>query len=94
MELPTDKDLSGATFSLWVLPLIYRFHPIKLVNGILGNRKTNARLQFEDIVYVSQECFTSRESLFLDTKRSYFKNARTMHIRYAVAIEWLEAAEV
>ena len=94
MELPNAKDLSGTTFSLWVLPLTYRFHPIKLVDGILDNRQTNATLQFEDIIHISQECFSSHTSLFLDTKRSYFKNARTMHLRYAVAIEWLEAAEM
>ena len=94
MELPTKNDLLGATFSLWILPLTYRFHPIELVDGKLKGHVTNARLDFDDIIHISQECFSSTKSLFLDTHRSYFKKAESNYIHYAVAIEWMEAAEL
>ena len=94
MEFPGKNDLSGATFSLWILPLMYRFHPIELVDGNIGGIQTNAKLNFDDIIHVSDECIQSRKSLFLDTKRSYFKNVKSNNLNYAVAIEWIEAAEM
>ena len=94
MELPTRNDLLGATFSLWILPLTYRFHPIELVDGKLGERQTNARLLFEDVLHVAEECYSSETSVFLDTRRSYFENAKSDKPNYAVAIEWMEAAEM
>lgn len=94
MELPTRNDLLGAVFSLWILPLIYRFHPIEIVDGKLGERRTNSRIMFEDILLIADECLSSKSSIFLDTKRSYFQDFTNDGPNYAVAIEWLEAAEM
>ena len=94
MAIPIKNDLSAATFSLWILPLVYRVHPIELVDGKVGGRQTNIRLDFEDIIHVAEECFHSSKSLFLDTRRSYFVNAKSNDFNYAVAIEWTEAAEL
>ena len=94
MELPTRNDLLGATFSLWILPLTYRFHPMDMVNGNLEGHQTNARINFDDILHVADECYYSRTSVFLDTKRSYFQDTKNDQLNYAVAIEWVEAAEM
>ena len=94
MELPIRNDLLGATFSLWILPLTYRFHPIDLVDGKLRERRTNARISFEDVLHIVDECYASKTSVFLDTKRSYFQDVKNEQPNYAVAIEWLEAAEM
>ena len=94
MELPIRNDLLGATFSLWILPLTYRFHPIELVDGKLKARQTNARLLFEDVLHVADECYSSETSVFLDTRRTYFQDAKSDKPNYAVAIEWMEAAEM
>ena len=94
MELPTRNDLLGATFSLWILPLTYRFHPIEMVDGNLNGHDTNAKIMFEDILHIADECYSSKTSVFLDTKRSYFQNTKNCQSNYAVAIEWMEAAEM
>ena len=94
MELPIRNDLLGATFSLWILPLTYRFHPIELVDGKLGARQTNAKILLEDVLHVADECYSSETSVFLDTRRTYFQDAKNDKPNYAVAIEWMEAAEM
>ena len=94
MELPNFHDLSGAAFSLMILPITYNFHPIKLVDGKIGKRHTHARLNYQDAKYIAEECLTSTKSLFLDTRKSYFKHKTDQIKHYAVAIEWMEAAEL
>ena len=94
MELPNFDDLSGAAFSLMILPVTYNFHPIKLTEGKIGQRDTNARLKYQDAIYIAEQCLTSTKSLFLDTRKSYFKNETNKIKHYAMAIEWMEAAEL
>ena len=77
-----------------ILPITYRFHPIKLADGKILHRQTNARLSIEDAIDVSQECLSSSRSLFLDTTKSYFENRTSQMKYYALAIEWMEAAEM
>ena len=94
MRLPKDQDVSGAAFSLLILPITYRFHPIQLAEGQIRHRQTNARLNIESVTDVAQECLSSSRSLFLDTTKFYFENKTSQMKHYAGAIEWMEAAEM
>ena len=94
MELPNSNDLSGAAFSLMILPITYNFHPINLIDGKIGERNTNARLKYVDAIFLAEECLSSTESLFLDTRKTYFQNNTNKTKHFAMAIEWMEAAEV
>ena len=94
MRLPKDEDVSGAAFSLLILPITYRFHPIQLTEGKILHRQTNARLSIEGSIDVAQECLLSSRSLFLDTTKYYFENKTSQMKHYALAIEWMEAAEM
>ena len=94
MRLPKYEDVSGAAFSLLILSITYRFNPIKLADGKILHRQTNARLGIEDAIDVYRECLSSSRSLFLDTTKSYFENKTSQMKHYALAIEWLEAAEM
>lgn len=95
MEFPSEDDLSAAAFSLLRLPITYNFHPIKIVDGKLGDYETKAKLTFNDVNYIVNVCLNSTYSIFesgmfgepSDTDSSL----ETTH--YAIAIEWLEAAE-
>ena len=102
-ELPIEDDLSGAAFSLLILPITYQFHPILLADGILGTRETNARLGIGDVLLIAQKCRLNNKPLFIPT--DYFESASTGEDNldnqyekgvkhYAVVIEWLEAAEM
>ena len=51
-QFPTDDDLSGAAFSLLILPITYKFHPIHLVDGKLGTHETDAFLTFDDVNHI------------------------------------------
>ena len=92
---PTTEDVSGAAFSLMVLSLTYRFHPIYLVDGRLGQQDTDARLTIEDVKHIIHECLQSKQSLFdsgqIGDSTSSNRTKNVTH--YALAIEWTEAAE-
>ena len=100
--MPSKKDLSGAVFPLLVLPITYKFHPIKLVDGILGTRETNARLSFDDVLHISRECLSSNTPFLIPTdyyntawSKPNFSSQRNSHLtHYAAIIEWMEAAEM
>jgi hypothetical protein len=98
MVFPTKNDVVGATFSLMILALTYRFHPIDLVGGKLGCQKTNARLTFDDVQHVVKECIRSKHSLFdsgmIETMEETDYATLKEATHYAIAIEWLEAAEM
>ena len=102
-ELPIEDDLSGAAFSLLILPITYQFHPIQIADGILGTRATKARLGISDVLHIVQECLSNNKPLFIPT--DYFDSASTreqsldsQHKKdvkhYAAVIEWIEAAEM
>ena len=95
LMFPTKEDVSGAIFSLMVLSLTYRFHPIKLVDGQLGDIETQARLSIEDVMHIINECLESKQSLFDSGQLGDSgKSNETRNItHYALAIEWTEAAE-
>ena len=94
-QFPTDDDLSGAAFSLLILPITYRFHPIHLVDGKLGTHETDAFLTFDDVNHIVQECLSSNKPLFIpkDYHNSKFTVKKDVK-HYATAIEWMEAAEL
>ena len=98
MIFPTKNDVVGATFSLMILALTYRFHPIDLVDGKIGYRQTNARLTFGDVKHVVNECIRSKKSLFdsgmIETMEETHYATSKEATHYAIAIEWLEAAEM
>ena len=94
LVFPTKDDVVGATLSLMVLALTYRIHPIELVDGKLGKyRQTNSRLSFDDIKHIYEECLRSKSSFFDSGQigRPDYEGKEIYH--YAVAIEWMEAAE-
>ena len=110
MELPRDGDLSASAFSLLVLPITYNFHPIKIVDGILGKYETNVKLNYDDINYIVNICLHSTHSIFDngDIVTSYvdmdmetpehgepsYTSPSPKITHYAAAIEWLEGAEM
>ena len=87
-------DVSGATRSLLILALTYRLHPIELADGKLGCHQTDAKLSFDDVKHISNECLRSKASLFDagTTENPDWNIKNTTH--YAIAIEWMEAAEM
>ena len=95
MEFPWEDDLSAAAFSLLRLPITYNFHPIKIVDGKLGNYETSAKLTFNDVNYIVDVCLNSTYSIFesgmFGEPPDLNDSLETIH--YALAIEWLEAAE-
>ena len=94
LVFPTKDDVIGATLSLMVLSLTYRIHPLELVDGKLGaHRQTNTKLSFDDIKHIYQECLRSKSSFFDSGQvgRPDYDGKGIYH--YAVAIEWMEAAE-
>ena len=96
MELPNNDDLSGAMFSLLILQLTYRIHPIELVDGKLGHRETNASLTFDEITHIIKECLSSTKpfSILKPPTLFGFPSAHRETKHYAIAIEWMEAAEM
>lgn len=94
-QFPFDDDLSGAAFSLLILPITYRFHPIELVDGKLGTRETDAFLTFDDVNHIVQECLSLNKPFFIPMnyhKSKFMVKNDVKH--YATAIEWMEAAEL
>ena len=96
MEVASEEDVSAVAFSLIVLAVTYRFHPIEIADGKLGNDKTDIRLTFDDITYIANICLNSTHSVFesglFAVSTHSNTNPKTKH--YAMAIEWLEAAEL
>ena len=103
LMLPWEEDVNAAAFSLLFLPLTYNFHPIDMVNGKLGNIAINSRLTFDDVIYITKVCRNSTHSIFesgifgdltgpdWNTDRKVDRKPTT---HYAIAIEWMEAAEM
>ena len=95
LVFPTADDVSGVTLSLIVIALTYRLHPIELVDVKLGKHEiVGNRLSFEDINDIYAECLRTKSSFFNSGqigKEQEDGVKETIH--YAVAIEWMEAAE-
>ena len=96
MELPGEEDVSAVAFSLLILPITYNFHPVTIVDGKLGNYETNVMLTFDDINYIVNVCLNSTYSIFESGLFGdpYHSNPYPQVTHYAIAIEWLEAAEM
>ena len=96
LKLPWKEDVNAAAFSLLFLPLTYNFHPIDMVDGKLGNYYTDARLTFDDVIYITKVCLNSTYSIFKSGifGEPYRVVARKWTTHYAIAIEWMEAAEL
>ena len=97
IEFPWEEDVSAAAFSLLLLPFTYGFHPINLVDGKLGDEfKSNVKLTYDDVIYIVNVCLNSTYSIFesgiLGEPYQSIDASETRH--YAIAIEWLEAAEM
>ena len=96
LVFPTDDDVTGITLSLIVIALTYRFHPIELVDGKLGNLHNSAsQISFEDIQDIYTECLRTKGSFFDSGQigNPNPSNDTKEMIHYAAAIEWMEAAE-
>ena len=96
MELPWEEDVSAVAFSLLILPITYNFHPIRIVDGKLGNHETNVKLTFDDINYIVNVCLDSKHSIFESGLFGdpHHSNPYPEVTHYAIAIEWLEPAEM
>ena len=81
IEWPTKVDVSGCAFSLFTIQYTYRIPIINLAQGILGKRKTSARLNVEDIEQIVNNRLED------DSTISHFPGKD-----YALAIEWVEGA--
>ena len=93
---PTNDDVSGVTLSLIVIALTYRYHPIELVDTKSDQfHMKNDQLSFEDIKHIYKECIASQNSLFDSGQigNPIRSNDTKKIFHYAVAIEWMEAAE-
>ena len=97
MELPWEEDVAAVAFSLLILAFTYGFAPIDLIDGKLGeNDETNVKLTYEDVMYITDVCLNSTHSIFESGvfgepyQSNYVKGTK----HYALAIEWLEAAEM
>ena len=94
-QFPTEDDLSGVAYSLLILPITYRFHPIHIVDGKLGTRGTDAFLTFDDVNYIVQECLSLNKPLFIPMDYYNSKSMVNNDVKhFATAIEWMEAAEL
>ena len=97
MELPWEEDVSATAFSLLILPLTYRFHPIDLIDGKLGESNvSNVKLTFDDVIHIVNVCLNSTHSVFESGVfgEPYQSNYAEETKHYAIAIEWVEAAEM
>ena len=96
LVFPTDDNVSESKLSLIVIALTYRLHPIEIVDGKVGNFHISTnRLSFEDIKHIYTECLRTGVSFF-DSEPIANPNSSTYPkeiIHYALAIEWMEAAE-
>ena len=97
IEFPWEEDVSAAAFSLLLLPFTYGFHPIKLVDGKLGDDfESNVKLTYDDVIYIANVCLNSTHSIYesgiFGEPYQSIDASETRH--YAIAIEWLEAAEM
>ena len=97
LEFPWEDDLSGVAFSLIILAFTYDFHPITIVDGNFGNNhKTKNKLTYDDVNHIVDVCLNSTHSVF-DSGifgEPYVSNPAPETKHYALAIEWLEAAEM
>ena len=97
MELPWEEDVSATAFSLLILPLTYRFHPIDLIDGKLGESDaSNVKLTFDDVILIVNVSLNSTHSVFESGVfgEPYQSNYVEETKHYAIAIEWVEAAEM
>ena len=81
MEWPQAEDVAGSIHALFAIQHTYRIPVADLAKGRLGERKTFATLQIEDIDHIVANRLESETSL--------------THIPgkdYAICIEWIEAA--
>ena len=82
---PEHRDMEEAKLNLARLQYVYQLDPLNLARGIIGDRKTRARLLPDDLHSIGKNRiiggykFTSQEQPFMEM---------------AIAIEWLEAAHM
>ena len=82
-ELPTKLDVSGVVFSLVTIQYTYKIPVIDLAKGKVGKKATKATLTITDIEHIVQEIL-----------EDHLSPSREVGKDYAIAIEWLEAAEM
>lgn len=70
--------------SLARVQFVYRLDPLDLAAGVIGGRRTLARLTAEDCYAVGSERLTKQTSLPIEPSHTTPE--------YATGIEWLEAA--
>ena len=97
LEFPWEDDVSAASFSLLLLPFTYDFHPISMVDGKLGiNPDAKIKLTYDDVIHIVDVCLNSTHSILesgiFGPPYQSPEYLETKH--YAIAIEWLEAAEM
>jgi len=84
LALPTEADMEVARLSLARVQFVYRLDPVDLAAGVIGGRRTLARLTAEDCYAVGNERLTKQKWLPIEPSHT--------SPEYATGIEWLEAA--
>ena len=79
---PKMSDLEGASLNLARIQYMYMLDPVDMANGILGPVITNARLTWQDCVFLGQE----------RVKPDLVPAGTSISVEYAGAITWFEAA--
>ena len=64
---------------------VYRLDPLDLANGVIGRRRTLARLSARDLFSIGRERITKQ-------KRLPIEPSTKGKPEYAMAIQWMEAA--